>query len=186
LNVLKRITFPIISLFLAYRTEIMFSKLISSDPSDYGLISMVLIAFLLNLFITGVFAFLGFAYSTHKLLPKAYYKIRNPKLLKTLGDRIGINYFKYLLLLFFWGKEKNRKKYFNGTKAGLTNFIYQTKQSEFGHIGAFVIIFLLTLYLLAFKFFLTSIIMTLINIIGNIYPVILQRLHRVRIERIGV
>ena len=89
-----------------------------------------------------------------------------------------------MLLFAFWGQKTNRRKYFNGTKTGLKNFIFQTKQSEFGHLGAFVVIVILSVILLVHGYVFLVIIVTLINIIGNVYPVILQRSHRMRIEKI--
>ena len=87
-------------------------------------------------------------------------------------------------MLTYWGKDKNRKKYFNGSRAGLQNFIFQANQSEFGHLMAFSAIFLVTLLLLYKSLFIAAFITTVINIIGNLYPVILQRYHRVRTDLI--
>ncbi|WP_394330522.1 hypothetical protein [Psychroflexus sediminis] len=42
-------------------------------------------------------------------------------------------------MFVFWGKKKNKQKYFDGTKSGLENLDYQTKQSEFGHLAALVV-----------------------------------------------
>jgi hypothetical protein len=36
-------------------------------------------------------------------------------------------------------KEENRTKYFDGRKSGLANLAYQSRQSEFGHLGAFLV-----------------------------------------------
>ncbi len=153
-------------------------------PSDFSASENILISFLLTLFITGVFAFSGFAYSTSKLLPDAYYKIKNQAYLKTTYDLLGLRYFRTLLLLVFWGRKNNKEKYFNGTKSGLKNFIFQTKQSEFGHLGAFILIIVVSISLFALGYILLPFIVLLINIIGNLYPIILQRYHRMRIERI--
>ena len=95
-----------------------------------------------------------------------------------------LRYFQYFLLVTYWGKKKNRKKYFNGTKKGLVNFIFQTRQSEFGHLGAFLVILVSSLILLVRGYIFMVTIITIINILGNVYPVILQRSHRMRIEKI--
>jgi len=155
------------------------------QPEYHTLIEILLIAFLLNLFITGVFAFMGFAYSTYYLLPKAYYKIHKPNVLKKYYKLFGVKYFKIFLLIAFWGKKNNRKKYFYGTKKGFDNFIFQTKQSEFGHFGSFIFLSAVSFLLLINNHFLIALITMLINVIGNFYPVILQRFHRMRIEKIS-
>lgn len=184
MNTLKKIAFPLFSLFLCYRSIDLMRTLVLSEPNGYGSIEVLIIAFLLTLFITGIFAFIGFAYPSSRILSDRYYEIKNPKSFGYISNVLGIKYFQALLLFTFWGRGNNRKKYFNGTKKGLTNFIFQTKQSEFGHLGAFVLITISSFVLLAHSYVFIVIIMTLINIIGNAYPVILQRSHRLRIEKI--
>ena len=158
--------------------------LISSDPNEYSNNEVLIISFLLNLFITGVFAFIGFAYPSSRILSDSYYEIKSPKVLNSISKVLGIKYFRLLLLFAFWGRKNNRKKYFNRTKKGLINFVFQTKQSEFGHLGAFVVIIIFSFILLIHGYIFLVIITTLINILGNAYPVILQRSHRMRIEKI--
>lgn len=97
---------------------------------------------------------------------------------------MGVKYFQFLLMAAFWGHKKNRKKYFDGTKSGLKNFIYQTKQSEFGHFGAFVGIVVISIILLFHGYYSLVMAMAIINIIGNFYPILLQRLHRERISKV--
>lgn len=159
-------------------------NIISSDPKDYGNIEVWIISFLLTLFITGAFAFIGFAYPTSRILWESYYEIKNPKRLTAISKILGIKYFQFFILFAFWGWKKNKKKYFNGTKKGLKNFIFQTKQSEFGHLGALMVILILSLILLIHGYTFLVIIITPINIFGNLYPVILQRSHRLRIKEI--
>jgi hypothetical protein len=156
----------------------------SSEPDELSNFEGVVISFLLTLYITGVFAFIGFAYPTNRILTDAYYKIKNPKKLNYVSKVLGVKYFKILLLIAFWGWKKNRKKYFNGTKKGLQNFVFQTKQSEFGHLGAFLVILISSVILLVYGYTYVVSIMTLINILGNVYPVILQRMHRARVQRL--
>lgn len=184
MNTFKKLLFPLFSLFLAFRTVELLGKLISSKPGDLSNSEVLVVAFLLSLFITGTFAFLGFAYSTSSIISDDYYKIKKPKTLSSAYELLGVKYFRVLLLLVFWARKKNRRKYFDGTKKGLRNFIYQTKQSEFGHLAAFIAIFLCSVFLLMNGFVFLSIVMTLINVLGNVYPVLLQRFHRMRIERI--
>ena len=158
--------------------------LISSEPNEYSNNEVLIISFLLTLFITGVFAFIGFTYPSSRILSDSYYEIKNPKVLNSISKILGIKYFRLLLLFAFWGRKTNRRKYYNGTKKGLKNFMFQTKQSEFGHLGAFVVIIISSVILLVYGYIFLVIIMTLINILGNVYPVVLQRSHRMRIEKI--
>lgn len=183
-QVIKKILFPLFSLFLLYRSYEIFSRLLKTNPSDYSLIETLIYGFLLNLFLTGVFAFIGFAYPSSKVLPKSYYSINHEKQIKMWYIGLGVKYFRYALLLFFWGKGKNKKKFFDGSRRGLKNMDFETRQAEFGHLGAFVVLLLSALTLLVFGYFLLFIWIMIINALGNLYPVILQRYHRIRLQKL--
>lgn len=181
----KKILFPLFSIFLLYQSFVLMRILLSNSPQDYSFFQSLLLAFLLSLFVTGIFAFVGFVFPTFKLLPSTYYQIKHAKSLLKWSKLLGINYFRFLLLLFFWGRKKNRKKYFDGTKSGLKHFIFQTKQSEFGHLGALIVLFLCIIPLIIRGYFTLSLLLIIINFIGNLYPILLQRIHRMRIEKMS-
>ncbi|RLD18682.1 MAG: hypothetical protein DRI69_09900 [Bacteroidetes bacterium] len=182
---IKKILFPALSVFLLYRSIDLVNVLMASAPSDFNVGDFMLISFLLCLFITGIFAITGFAYPTHKILTSKYYELKNPDQLIRTYRFLNVDIFKKGLMAVFWGTKKNRKKYFDGTRDGIENFIYQSKQSEFGHLGAFVLILISSFVLLAQGYFILVASMTFINIIGNLYPIILQRYHRLRIEKLS-
>ncbi|MFT5723433.1 MAG: hypothetical protein ACI9JN_000546 [Bacteroidia bacterium] len=184
LKSLKKILFPIFSAFLLFRVFELMRQPMRSTPS-LSILACLFFAFLITLYITGVFAFLGFAFDTNRLLSDRYYEITRPKLLSDVYSFLGVKYFKNILLVAFWGKKKNKAKYFDGTTSGLQNLIYQSKQSEFGHITAFYVINLFSMVLLVFDYALLPFFMFVINIIGNLYPVILQRHHRKRIDKLS-
>ena len=181
---IKKLLLTLASIFLAYRSLELLRFLELTNPIQFSWIGVIAFSFALNLFVTGVFALLGFAFLTNQILPNSYYKIKNSENLALTYQVLGVEYFKMLLLKFFWGKEKNRKKYFNVTKAGIEDFDTQTRQSEFGHLAAFVAISILAFYLLMEGYFLIFLVSTFINLVGNLYPIILQRNHRVQIERL--
>lgn len=178
----KKILYPLFSLFLAYRSY----ELVCTvwDLGNVSLTIKILIAALLNLFITGVFAFVGFAYNTSRILPDGYYTIKSPKLLLRVSSVLKLSLFKKFLLVFFWGRQKNRKKYFNGSKHGLLHFDSQTRRSEFGHLLPMVIIQMVVVMMLFKAHYLLAFVTTLVNIVFNFYPVVLQRNHRLRISRL--
>ena len=180
----KKILFPLISLFLAFRSYEILKTLWLMDPSEFDLWIKFILAFLLNLFITGIFAFVGFTYKTNQLLSEDYYRIKNKELIYKSSKFLKIEYFKKFLLVLFWGKRKNRKKYFDGTKSGLENLDYQTRQSEFGHLAALVVIQLSVVIISIKGHYLIAFLTTTLNFISNFYPVLLQRNHRIQIQRI--
>lgn len=181
---LKKILFALLAVFLAYRTAELLKLSGGILPTQLPGLGAFTLAFMLNLFVTGIFAFPGFAFPTGRVLPQAYYRVRNPLLLARVNQLLDVHFFRKALLKGFWGKEQNRKKYFNGTKAGIQQFDYQTRQSEFGHAGAFVVIFFLSFVVLAQGHVLSFGFIHLINFIGNFYPVVLQRKHRQVIQRL--
>lgn len=180
----KKILFPLIAIFLAFRSYEILKTLWLVETSEFNLWIKLLLSFLLNLFITGFFAFIGFAYKTNEILPENYYRIKNKKLIYRSSKILKIKYFKKFLLVLFWGKKKNRQKYFDGIKSGLENLDYQTRQSEFGHLGALVIIQLSVVIILIKGHYLIAFLTTTLNFISNFYPVLLQRNHRIQIQRI--
>ena len=184
MTLLKKVLFSLFSIFLSYQSIEMMQYLGASEPMRLSPWQAIALAFFISLCVTGVFAFLGFAFQTNRLLPQSFYKIKNPKLLNQVYTLMGVKYFRMALMVAFWGRKKNRTKFFDGTRAGFENLIYQTKQSEFGHLGAFVIILIFSLFLIKRGYGVLFMSITLINLIGNLYPIILQRKHRFRIERI--
>lgn len=181
---IKKLFLTLASLFLAYRSIELLKIADHSPLHAFNWLASTAYAFTINLFITGVFALLGFAFLTSKMLPNVHYKIKHVPSLTITYNILGVKYFKYLLMLAFWGKETNRKKYFNGTKAGLQHFDTQTRQSEFGHLAAFVTIASVSFHLLFKGGIVVFILSSLINVIGNFYPIVLQRYHRIQIERL--
>ena len=172
-----------LSLILAYNLIKLTTVLFNFTQGQLSLFVMVISAITVNLLITGSIAFLGFAYPTSSLLPDAFYRIRNQNFLKKIYSVLGVEIFKYLLLLTFYRKKDN-KKYFNGTKSGIMEFDYNTRQSEFGHLFAF---FIIEIFAVIFLFNGHSIIFFLIqpiNLVLNFYPIILQRAHRIKTEKI--
>jgi hypothetical protein len=180
----KKILLSLASIFLTYRSVELIKFLDNTNPAQFNWIGAIAFSFALNLFITGIFALLGFAFLTSRILPNSYYKIKNSKNLTLTYKIWGVEHFKLLLLKFFWGKKRNRRKYFNGTKTGITNFDLQTRQSEFGHLAALITIAIVSFNILIKGHIVIFFITTLINIIGNFYPIILQRNHRIQIERL--
>lgn len=181
---IKKILFVLLAIFLASRTVALLKLSSGLLPEQVTNWDSFAFAFMLNLFVTGIFAFPGFVFTTSRLLSPAYYRVRNPRVLHRFYQLLGVHYFRKALLLGFWGKTQNRKKYFNGTRAGIRQFDYQTRQSEFGHLAALVFIFVLSFVVLAQGHVKTFALVQLINFIGNFYPVVLQRKHRAAIQRL--
>lgn len=180
---IQKVLFPFFSLFLLFQSYKLLKMIWELSIFEFSLFTKLLVVILINLFVTGVFAFIGFVYSTNLLIGEGYYRVKDPAKLMRLSSFLKLKYFKMFLLFVFWGRQKNRKKYFDGTRQGVENFEYQTRQSEFGHLMSFIMIMLVTVLMLVKGQYFMALITTILNIISNFYPIILQRNHRVRIER---
>ena len=183
-EIAKKIFFVILSVVFVGLSRNIVLVVLTGALGSRSTISTLVNSLLINAFITGIFAYPGFVFPTHKLISPKYFVVRSPKLLARIYRLLGIGLFRKALLLFFWGHKKNRVKYFDGTRGGLDNFVYQSKQAEFGHLGAFLTISSVCILLLFNELYRYALATTAINIVGNVYPIILQRYHRIRIERV--
>ncbi len=140
------------------------------------------LAWVLGLFVTGIFAFAGFAFPTQRLLPDSYYKIWFPERLDMVCRVLGVEVFRKMLLLTLWRNKKQRRGYFDGKRTGISVLEVQSKKSEFGHLLPFVLILAIGLYFFIIGLQRLAAFTLLINIAGNFYPILLQRHHRMRIQ----
>lgn len=180
---IRKILLIAASLFLIWQSY-KFIGLIEDVHIDSWLL-IVFLAWVINMFITGIFAFAVFALPVENLLPNTYYQIRNPKLLKKIYNWFNVNLFRKFLLATLWREKKKQKKYFNGRADGIDNLITQSKKSEFGHLLPFFILCLVSIRLMIIGSWPLGIATFVINWLGNWYPVILQRHHRMRIARLA-
>ena len=181
---LKAIISLLASAFLAFRSVELVRAIMAAKPGSLTMGEELFVGMLLTIFVTGIFALPGFALPTARLLPNSYYDIKKPKALLVWYKRLHVELFRKFLLVTFWAGAKNRQRYFDGTRAGFDNLIYQSKQSEFGHLMPLILIQVIAFIALTKGFLYLSGIVTFINIIGNFYPIPLQRMHRYRIMRL--
>lgn len=177
---IKKIALSIATIFLIWQSYVLICIIDKMAINSWGLI--IFIAWIINLAITGIFAFSGLAFPTQKLLPKSYYQITHPKRLKKTYEVLGVNLFRQMLLATLWKSQKQRRKYFNGKENGISNLVEQSMKSEFGHLIPFIIICFVSTYLIVVGAIKLGVFSLLINMIGNLYPIILQRHHRIRIQ----
>lgn len=183
MDYLKRALYVSVSLFLVYYSRELVADL-HSAASSLPHWQTVVWGVWLATSITGIFAFAGFALPTSRLLPDSYYRIDRPEVLKTMYRALGAHWFRRLLMASFWGFVRNRAQYFDGTRGDLDRFDHNTRQSEFGHLAAFLVVLITTADLALAGAMMLSFTVCAANTFGNLYPVILQRYHRLRIQRI--
>ena len=178
----KKVLFTIFSIFLIFQS-IKLIGIISSLNVEAWWVNIIL-AILVNLFVTGIFAFAGFIYPTERLLPRSYYQIHNVSFQKKIYKLFKVEIFRKFLLATVWRKKEMQKTHFDGTKSGIDNLILQSKKSEFGHLIPFILLLLLSYYFEIIGKSNVAGITQIINIFFNFYPILLQRQHRMRIQLI--
>lgn len=182
-QVLKQTLLVLASSFLVFQS---FGLLSGMDYyADIRFWPAVFLAWVINMFITGIFAFAGFALPTQRLLPARYYHIANPGQLKRLYQAFGVERFRKLLLATLWRSKAKQQRYFNGRADGLKHLAEQSKKAEFGHLLPFVLLSAVGTYIVFFVQPVLGILCLFINFLGNFYPVLLQRHHRMRLQRIA-
>ena len=182
-EIIRKFLLTCMSVFLTWQIIMIFLQL---DAHEIHSIKRILfLSGQIVLYITGIFAFVGFAFPTHKLLPERYYHIYDPKKLNRIFKILGVSRFRKFLLLTFWRSKKEQQKYFDGTVSGLENLSTQSQKSEFGHLITFVILVFVSVFFVFKGAYLLGFFVLFFNISGNLYPVILQRHHRMRMQRLS-
>lgn len=97
--------------------------------------------------------------------------------------RLGINVFRKLLVWVGWEKLNKKSNPVEKSTKALLQLHYRTKQSEFGHIVIFVIVFGFTVFVALEFGFVESLWLLFLNILLNLYPIFVQRYNRPRLSR---
>ena len=180
---LRKLLLTLASLFLLWQSGKLAPQL--ADLRDASAPLLVFVAWVYCLFVTGIFAFAGFAYPTERLLPEGYYRITNPPRLRRWYRILRVDWFRSALLATLWrGKEQGRR-YFNGRRDGIQHLRRQSMKSEFGHLVPFLLLTAYAGYLAFQEAYALAAAVFLINVAGNLYPVLLQRYHRMRLQRLS-
>lgn len=138
-------------------------------------------AWALNFLLMG--CVLTFTETLKSPLTSPYYKDKTWERRGKIYESLGINFFRKLLVLIGWEKlNKKSAPVVKDTKA-LMHLHYQTKKSELGHLIIFIIVLGFNIFV-ALKFgFAKSLWLLVLNILLNLYPILLQRYNRPRVER---
>lgn len=133
--------------------------------------------FMLMLFTT------GFTGALNSPLSSSYFDEKIWEKKGKIYESLGINIFRKLLVIIGWEKVIRKTYPLEKNNQALTKLHYQTKKSELDHLIILVIVFGFNVFV-AFKFgFIKSLSLLILNILLNLYPVLLQRYNRPRIAR---
>lgn len=152
----------------------------------YGLVYKVglqgfLFAWMLNLVLMMCIYFF-----TETLKPEfksEYYLEKNWEKKGKVYEAFGINLFRKVLVLIGWEKMNKKANPVEKNLQALVHLEYRTKQSELGHIIIFFIVLAFTIYVAITFGIKESLSLIILNILLNVYPVLLQRYNRPRLQR---
>lgn len=98
-------------------------------------------------------------------------------------ESVGINLYRKLLVGIGWEKLHKQSKPVRKNIDALRFLHYKTKQDELAHLIIFIIVLGFGIFV-AFKFGVVySLWLFVLNILLNLYPILLQRFNRPRLER---
>lgn len=117
-------------------------------------------------------------------LNSSYYHSKKWESKGQLYSSFGVNIFRRLLVLVGWEKLNKAKNPVNKHISALEMLEYRTRQSEFGHSIIFLIVLIPTIVVIIKFGFKESIWLFVLNILLNIYPILVQRYNRPRIRRL--
>ena len=112
-----------------------------------------------------------------------YYREKSWEKKGKIYESLGINLFRKFLVLIGWEKLNKKANPVEKNLQALIHLEYRTKQSELGHIIIFFIVLAFTIYVAITFGIKESLSLIILNILLNVYPVLLQRYNRPRLQR---
>ncbi|WP_291633196.1 hypothetical protein [Clostridium sp.] len=97
---------------------------------------------------------------------------------------LGVHFFRKLLVLSGWESSRKKETPIRKSLILLEYYEYRTRTSEFGHGIIAIIIALISVYVCVVYSFKETIWLIFLNIFMNIYPIIVQRYNRPRVQRV--
>jgi len=180
----RQLFLTIASVFLAYQSVKLILVIPEVEGQDFTWWVDILLGMVALIMLTGVFAFVGFAWPTRRLLPQSYYTVRHPAQLAKWNNRFGVSTYTKLLLGSVWRSKDRRAGFFDGTRAGIQGFISASQQAEFGHLLAGIVCLAVAVYTTSYGHYTAALALAIGSIPLNLYPILLQRKHRSRVARL--
>ena len=116
-------------------------------------------------------------------LTSSYY---DPKSWERSGEiyrYLGVDFFRKLLVWIGWEKLIRKSSPIEKNTKALVHLHYQTKRSEIDHLIILIIVLAFNVFVAIQYGILKSMSLLILNVILNLYPILLQRYNRPRIER---
>lgn len=116
-------------------------------------------------------------------LTSSYYTSKTWERKGQYYEYFGIHLFRKLLVLIGWEKLNKKSNPIEKSAKALQHNLFNTKKAEIGHLIIFLIVLLVSVIVIATSGLQSAMWLIVFNILLNLYPVLLQRYNRPRIER---
>ncbi|GAA4299173.1 hypothetical protein GCM10023183_08110 [Nibribacter koreensis] len=116
-------------------------------------------------------------------LSSGYYREKKWERNGKLYENLGINFFRKVLVWIGWEKLNKKSNPVKNDPQDLNLLEYRTKQSELGHLIILFVVFGFSLFVAIEYGAKEAIWLIALNIILNLYPILLQRYNRPRIQK---
>ncbi|MDN3686351.1 hypothetical protein [Cyclobacterium jeungdonense] len=117
-------------------------------------------------------------------LRSSYFDTKNWEAGGTVYRWLGVHVFRRMLVWIGWEKLSRASNPVKKNRAALKKLEYQTRQSEFGHAIIFIIVLVFGIVVAFLYGVRQSFWLFFLNIILNLYPIVVQRYNRPRLQRV--
>ncbi|WP_158859985.1 glycosyl-4,4'-diaponeurosporenoate acyltransferase CrtO family protein [Lunatibacter salilacus] len=168
--------------FLNLTLTVIFASFVIYLVAVWTGLDSFLFAWVLNFML--MMSLLAFTKTVQPTFKSTYYTIRKWEQEGRIYKLLGVNIFRKLLVWVGWEKLNKKTLPVKNSSESLMNLSYATRESEFGHLVIFFIVMIFTIFV-AVKFgIVKSIWLLLLNILLNVYPVLVQRFNRPKFEKL--
>ncbi len=116
-------------------------------------------------------------------LSSSYYDSKNWEQKGKVYEKFGVTIFRKILVLIGWEKVIRKSTPIEKNTSALKNLYLQTKKSEFNHLIILIIVSVATVCVAIQYGVIKSLWLVILNVLLNLYPILLQRYNRPRIAR---
>lgn len=113
-----------------------------------------------------------------------YYALRKWESGGRIYKYVGVNIYRKLLVWVGWERLNKKERPVNKSPEALKNLEYASRQSEFSHLIIFMIVMVLSLYVAVTFGIRKAAWLLILNILLNLYPIMVQRYNRPRFKRV--
>ncbi len=117
-------------------------------------------------------------------LRSSYYKVKEWEASGKIYKWLGVNLFRKILVWVGWEKLNKAANPVTNKVEALKLLEYRTRQSEFGHLIIFFIVLIFNIIVVFHYGFIQSLWLFFLNLTLNVYPVLVQRYNRPRLQKI--